>query len=381
MKAIAKFFGAALIALVADALPSHAQGASAFTYQGRLRDGGVDANGDYTLIFSLFDAVTGGNRIGGTVTNSHFVTNGVFSVNLDFGPNAFDGNARWLDITVQNGADSETLSPRAQILPAPYALYARTAGGVSGGTVSASNVVASSFQGNGFGLTNLNVEPEIRAFSTNGTFIVPENVTRAAVEIWGGGGGGGGGDYYEYPDVPATMTSGGGGGAGEYLLKTIDLIPLSVIDVIIGHGGGSGQAGGATSFGGLLNAAGGLPGDEGSRFGPGEPGGGGAGGSGNGGIAGAGANAVIAINGVDCCSSWGGNGASATRGGNGGWGSPSGNGLSLNGSQPGGGGGGGGGGSRPLSNYVLQRQTNGISYYYGPGGQGGDGMVIVHFKK
>jgi NAD(P)H-hydrate repair Nnr-like enzyme with NAD(P)H-hydrate epimerase domain len=30
---------------------------------------------------------------------------------------------------------------------------------------------------------------------------------------------------------------------------------------------------------------------------------------------------------------------------------------------------------------VLQRQTNGISYYYGPGGQGGDGMVIVHFKK
>ncbi len=37
-----------------------AQGTTAFTYQGQLRDGGTNANGTYTIIFKLYDAASGG---------------------------------------------------------------------------------------------------------------------------------------------------------------------------------------------------------------------------------------------------------------------------------------------------------------------------------
>lgn len=105
----------------------HGQGSTAFTYQGQLHDSGTNANGTYTIICSLYDAVTGGNQIGSTVTSTATLVNGLFTVNLDFGASAFTGAARWLDITVTNSGDSEELSPRVQVLPAPYALYASNA--------------------------------------------------------------------------------------------------------------------------------------------------------------------------------------------------------------------------------------------------------------
>ena len=44
---------------------------------------------------------------------------------LDFGSNAFGGDARWLQIAVQCSGDTgfTTLSPRQPLTPAPYALY------------------------------------------------------------------------------------------------------------------------------------------------------------------------------------------------------------------------------------------------------------------
>ena len=112
-----------------------AQQTTAFTYQGQLRDGGTNANGTYGLTFKLFNAVTGGNQVGGTLTDSALLVNGLFSVNLDFG-SVFDGDGRWLDITVQAGASApETLAPRVQVLPTPYALYATMAGTVTNGAI------------------------------------------------------------------------------------------------------------------------------------------------------------------------------------------------------------------------------------------------------
>src|SRR5690349_7548055 len=99
-----------------------AQQSTAFTYQGQLRDGGTNANGTYAISFHLYDASTNGNQVGPSITNSPFLINGLFSVDLDFGPGAFDGGARWLEITARGGTNSETLTPRVQILPAPYAL-------------------------------------------------------------------------------------------------------------------------------------------------------------------------------------------------------------------------------------------------------------------
>jgi hypothetical protein len=113
-----------------------AQGTTAFTYQGQLRDGGTNANGTYTMTFKLYDAATAGNQIASPVTTSPTLANGLFTVNLDFGPEVFNGSARWLDITVQSGTHLETLAPRVQVLPSPYALFAGLAATVPAGAIT-----------------------------------------------------------------------------------------------------------------------------------------------------------------------------------------------------------------------------------------------------
>ena len=130
------FLGLAMIAGIHQA---DAQGTTAFTYQGQLHDGGTNANGAYTMTFKLYDAVTGGNPIG-TNTSSPTLANGLFSVNLDFGAGVFNGAARWLDITVTNGGVTQTLSPRVQLLPAPYAQFAAVAASVTNGAIGSSQL-------------------------------------------------------------------------------------------------------------------------------------------------------------------------------------------------------------------------------------------------
>jgi hypothetical protein len=123
----------ALSTLNAQLSTAHAQGTTAFTYQGQLRDNGTNANGAYTMIFKLYDSLSGGYQIGAAITNSPTLFNGLFTVNLDFGAGAFNGSARWLDITISNGV-VQTLSPRVQVLPSPYAQFAAVAGGVTNET-------------------------------------------------------------------------------------------------------------------------------------------------------------------------------------------------------------------------------------------------------
>src|SRR5208283_5578753 len=113
-----------------------AQG-TAFTYQGQLQNNGSLASGTYNLTFSLFNTNTGGTAVAGPVTNSAvFVTNGLFTVLIDFGPGVWNGETNWLEIGVEtNGASPfTTLAPRQQLTPAPYAIYAESvpAAGISG---------------------------------------------------------------------------------------------------------------------------------------------------------------------------------------------------------------------------------------------------------
>lgn len=109
---------------------------SGFTYQGRLTDGGSPANGNYDLRFILFDADTGGAQVGSIQSKEDVaVANGLFSVDLDFGVEAFNGDGRWLEIAVRPGTGTgatgfTVLSPRQPVSPAPYALYAKAAGAV-----------------------------------------------------------------------------------------------------------------------------------------------------------------------------------------------------------------------------------------------------------
>src|ERR1043166_9739048 len=94
-----------------------AQG-TAFTYQGRLNSSGASVNGVYDLRFMVYDAAASGNVISGPLSNSGVgVTNGAFTVLLDFGVGVFTGPARWLQIEVRtNGLGSfALLSPRQPI--------------------------------------------------------------------------------------------------------------------------------------------------------------------------------------------------------------------------------------------------------------------------
>ena len=100
---------------------------SAFTYQGLLRNGSNLAQGSHDFIFALYADSTGSTLIGSSQTALGVdVNNGFFTVALDFGAAAFDGNARWLDVQVRPaGAGAYTaLTPRQALRPVPYATRA-----------------------------------------------------------------------------------------------------------------------------------------------------------------------------------------------------------------------------------------------------------------
>jgi hypothetical protein len=68
--------------------------------------------------------------LGSPITTSPVtVSNGLFTVTLDFGREAFDGNERWLEIGVKTnrGVAFSTLLPRQQITATPYAIHSSQA--------------------------------------------------------------------------------------------------------------------------------------------------------------------------------------------------------------------------------------------------------------
>jgi len=130
----------------AQVLTASAQG-TAFTYQGRLNNGGAPATGSYDLTFTLFNVSSGPGSVAGPLTNAATgVTNGLFTVTLDFG-NQFPGVDRWLEIGVRNNGAGPftTLTPRQLLTPSPYAITANSlsgtlAAGQLSGTIPPANI-------------------------------------------------------------------------------------------------------------------------------------------------------------------------------------------------------------------------------------------------
>ena len=136
-----------LLMLVTANLQSVLAQGTTFTYQGYLTDAGAGANGIYDLRFSLFDVDSGGVAVAGPLTTGGVaVSNGLFTVTIDFGSSQFDGDKLWLEIGVQTngGGGFTTLSPRTQITPAPYAIFSGTAGGVPNNTIGSAQVIDNS---------------------------------------------------------------------------------------------------------------------------------------------------------------------------------------------------------------------------------------------
>ncbi len=138
---ITAFLFAALLSAVVTA-QLHAQG-TAFTYQGALNENGVPYTGLAEMRFTLFNAVSGGSAVAANnpATASVNVSSGLFTVALNFGAGAFPGAERWLEIQVRTGLGAfSTLTPRQAVTPAPYAMFAPTAGAVTNNSVTAAHV-------------------------------------------------------------------------------------------------------------------------------------------------------------------------------------------------------------------------------------------------
>src|SRR5262245_1278668 len=79
------------LAWLATTRPATAQDISAFTYQGRLTDKGIPANGLYDFEFTLHSSETNDSPVGNpsTVLRSAInVSDGLFTTAINFGPDA-----------------------------------------------------------------------------------------------------------------------------------------------------------------------------------------------------------------------------------------------------------------------------------------------------
>jgi len=111
---------------------------SAFTYQGQLRMEDEPVSDDCALAFRLYDEGAGGNQVGSAITATVPISDGLFTVSLDFGSGAFNGEGRWLGIQVQCPGDVDFADLGRQALTAaPYALHAGDADTLDGEHASA----------------------------------------------------------------------------------------------------------------------------------------------------------------------------------------------------------------------------------------------------
>lgn len=192
----------------------------------------------------------------------------------------------------------------------------------------------------------------VQKYDASDTFIVPDNIYRIKVDMWGGGAGGGG---------RVAAQGGGGGGGGGYGSAILTVVPAQAISVNIGAGGAGGPDGAAGGDGGdttflTLTAGGGKAGG---------PGGGGGGRGGLGGVQSAGFDYTInGQRGRDCDAlvgavTLGGEGGDSPCGGGGGAASQDvGHNLGI---LPGGGGAGG------FNGTILV------------GGAGAGGRILIHY--
>jgi hypothetical protein len=130
------FHSTAILMLLSTLNPhfsiAHAQG-TAFTYQGQLQNNGSPASGTYNLTFSIYTNGIGGTAVAGPVTNTAInITNGLFTVAVDFGAGVWNGATNWLQIGVaSSGVGGFTpLAPRQALTPVPYAITADKLSGV-----------------------------------------------------------------------------------------------------------------------------------------------------------------------------------------------------------------------------------------------------------
>lgn len=155
-----------------------------FTYQGKLTDSGGAAQSNYQMQFKLYGSAGGSDQIGGTITNINVaISQGIFTVQLDFGAPAFPGADRFLQIAVRRSSSESfvVLNPRQQINSSPYAIRTLSAtqadvaldsnklGGVDANQYVTTTSIGSSFIKNA-------TTPQTGNFNISGNGIIGDSV-------------------------------------------------------------------------------------------------------------------------------------------------------------------------------------------------------------
>ncbi|GJM45231.1 MAG: hypothetical protein DHS20C21_20730 [Gemmatimonadota bacterium] len=181
-----------LMALLALLGPAHAAPVSTtFTYQGELTNAGVGINGFSDFQFTLWDALLGGAQVGSLVQlDIVAVVDGRFTANLDFG-DAFDGDARWIEVSVRNPHDPTdllpftTLSPRQPLTAVPFAQQALEGAGWAG---SGTDLVLDGYTSVGIGVASPLEELHVNGtiYSESGGFRFPDGTVQTSAAAGGG---------------------------------------------------------------------------------------------------------------------------------------------------------------------------------------------------
>jgi hypothetical protein len=279
-----RLFGSASAAVVLVLLaglalaqtPADGPMGTAFTYQGQLKSDGVPYTGTCDLNVGLWDALTGGNQLANQTVTNVSVTGGLFTIQLDYGQDWFNGQARWLAIAVRcpaGGGDYTPLNPRQPLTPAPYALYAARAGNA---WLLAGN--AGTTPGKDYLGTSDDVALELRVNGARALRLEPNATSPNVIGGYGGnwlepgvlgatiGGGGDDGLVNRVTDYYGTVGGGEGNQAGDNAGTTTDAGGATVgggfSSIASGEratvaGGGSNLASGtcATVGGGIFGTA------------------------------------------------------------------------------------------------------------------------------
>jgi hypothetical protein len=123
------------------------------------------------MIFQLMGSPAGSDNLGGPISTNVGVTNGLFSLKLDFSSvaNAFNGQQRWLQLTV----DGTPLSPRQELTPSPYSSYTYNAALAQ--SVASGSITADSLQANLLANGTRRVEPRYNGINATNQFLATDS--------------------------------------------------------------------------------------------------------------------------------------------------------------------------------------------------------------
>lgn len=196
-----------------------------FTYQGQLKLSGTPVENPVNIQFDLYDADTVGTLLGSQTILGVDPAGGLFTVTLNdagqFGANAFTGEARWLQITV-NGT---LLTPRQRITATPYALKVP---GIDGNSLDApgagpTDAVAVDVSGR-VGIGTTSPQTKLHLFDSGVADMRIEGGTagsparRATLSLRSDVSGRARGVLFEAGDDPASWFAGAGYGGGRFTI-------------------------------------------------------------------------------------------------------------------------------------------------------------------